>query len=348
MTMQHREWRSVGREVPYYASFEIIREVSDIARTVRFHKPEDAATARFERLEPATVPFVKYSSPYERIDIEELLDPRIAAALVRPPVAQRKIDATAPVESMQPAPSASIECDLGDLASEPRDADAGDTSELFASDLIPIDELGDLRTSVLQNEGLNELDESNEPLPGETLPPASEPLPGETLPASGTFDPDHTAPMTIEDHESCANNPIGDPTSELAARSIVLARTRAAARVAHHRPTAGGPMADESCANNPIGDPTSELPARSIVLARTRAAARVAHHRPTAGGPMADDPRATTEMLASRNLVAGPRAATQLIGDRTRGVSAGFVVMAVVLLAGAFALGLGIPFLVTS
>ena len=83
----------VGREAPYYASFEIVREPpppSDLARTIRWQREnqgkqetrrDHVETTVFARADPGlrraepdeleTSLFVKYSAPYDLVDIHD-------------------------------------------------------------------------------------------------------------------------------------------------------------------------------------------------------------------------------------------------------------------------------------
>jgi hypothetical protein len=78
----------IDREANDYISIEIVREPSELAKTNRFkRKPnEDAHTTPFVREssqslrsmpvdERGTVQFVKYSAPYEKIELEEQPEP---------------------------------------------------------------------------------------------------------------------------------------------------------------------------------------------------------------------------------------------------------------------------------
>jgi hypothetical protein len=69
----------IEREANDYASIEIVREPSELAKTIRFRrKPVDSLTTRFAHVglrstaadERGTVPYEKHSEPYERVEIQ--------------------------------------------------------------------------------------------------------------------------------------------------------------------------------------------------------------------------------------------------------------------------------------
>lgn len=364
--MTHRaERNSLGREVSYYASFEIIR---DAARTGRFKRPEDAMTTPFVRpfdgLDDGTVPFVKYSSPYELFDIGELLDravdradPKIAAATLARPVSaprppavtpsgtppigtaaiQEPAPCVEPIDATQPFASSSIE-DM--LASSLVETPAGSSID----DMLAVafaetpDALGLVETSAsgvidapepstsieCDLQDLSVECELGEPLASDTgelhesdLVPidGGDPLAGDTL------------TMTIEDHNTFATNPLP-----------MLSRTHVAGRhVSLPTLSVSFEHSSPSLLVSQSDDAVTEDAVAELFGARNPS-------------NLVDAPPVARNLVAlARDLEVEQRVRheTELV-DHRPGVSAKFVVVAVLLLAAAFALGLGIPYLVLS
>ena len=68
----------------YYASFEVRREPTDLTRTRKFKPKPDLVTTKYVRPEAEddrTVPFIKESSPYELLDLQQEADAPISDLL---------------------------------------------------------------------------------------------------------------------------------------------------------------------------------------------------------------------------------------------------------------------------